>query len=1670
MNLTDHERCLLEQKRTEPRSFKKSFALLLGVAGLLFFAACSPSALKVYWQSIGKIRGQVLPLALPQGGESLGALTCTQATVQLFALNGDGTKRLPALGQSPVESDGRYLISLLKGPVDLSQAYLLEVAGCNEKLSRPLTEEANQDISYGTALVSWITRTPKAGNFVQANKVEMSQLLNSVLSSSSYNVAYTNLNLPAQSSQFQTLFGAAPPILLDAPPDILSLNAPTSLTEMTTSNFSVVSKHWSGSYVPAFSWKFENETAIDGSNIAITPGKNTQGTRSLVLTYGQKQAAGSSIDLTKPYNQETMILQIANTYPAKVPVMTLVSETMTNDPTVTLQFDGGLGGANCDTFHRVAIIQDSLSAQLTDSNYTTIDCSAGGLLTLNKTLSGQGPHTLYVWVKDSSGNISNVSQMNVPQIINVTLDTVVPVLTVTAPSFPSAQLGTFTMTGTCEPDATHGLATSHGENVVVTETTTLPEQILAQGPCSSTGTFSFSLTPSTGDGVKTLTVGQKDKAQSTAFGQNAATPLTRTLTRDTTPPDTLTLTTVSANQPFSSTIAIEGACTLGGDSLGQVVLTHADLVGSPLSLTCQNVAGAGHYSATLNFISDGEKNLMASQSDLLGNTRTAQLTVTKDSGAPILTLTSPLNNTPFQSAVTLTGVCETGLTVNISGAVTASGPCTGQAFSISINLTGAEGAKALSLNQTDLAGNSTSLPLSLIKDTGVPTVTAGSLTLTDGTSSSTNFLRLNSSATDSLSAVKYICFKYQLAAGPAPVNPIASDSCWQDLTALPFGLPLSTSVSIANHSYRIGFSPGTYSIFVWYKDRAENISSLSNSGTGTLNQDKVTVTFTPASPPALINLVASRSNSSALPPSLADMQVPQNQTLYVKWKATSATGFGPTPIRLTISYDDDSYSDLVLNLNNGINGPCTLSSDYTGCAAIQNGSSLGGTLMSGSPSSSYYRIRVEAQDLNHLTSMATTNAVNTGLYKTLVGNVDIGEGGSALNAMFLSSTWSSLTEPTHLVMTDNGVFYFLMDGKGLFRVDPSDGNLNRILPISAVATDGAFGTATLVAPFRMAVDYQNRILIFDKDKIKRFDPLTDILSTIIGGGASKANGTLATNFQVDDLPTTIDNALYLAHTPLVPLPNGDILFLASYGSGSTTPIYRYQASDQRVYNLGTPSGTGIQNEASADVGTLGFAGFGVVFDAGSQITTLIGDHHFIYTGGTHYLKSKLNVSSLATEPPPSFPFVWAGVYDPMINDRQGNLYTFNRLHSVLYKYRPGTNDFVRILGSGGRGQCADGTAALSCELDLASVFIANDNTIYFASAGKIRYLNPLDQKVYTLYGQGMSSGDDGLGINARLTVSSNMSLYNDSELAFMDHFGRTIRRYKFSTGGIEKLVGSDSAWGKTNMSLDPKLASLPLSTEFGLAPLYDPSGNLYFRTQITPSSSLFGHVLVKWDRDSNIVTKLAGDGNVDYWNNDGQNMNQSHAPYRGFSPIAINGSKILTGLIDHFDYYRYSMLKLFAFAGGAQEHFAGTSNLGTLEPVAGTPIATSDLSGYDRLSAEWNQDLNGWLLAVRKSANIFLAPEGGNYSLFKSIEREVGAFTVVKNASNQQILYYCSSNDWVLYKKNLTLNTASVALPVPAVVYCFPAVKPLYNATRGSLIFMGERNGLRYIGEILETP
>lgn len=136
-----------------------------------------------------------------------------------------------------------------------------------------------------------------------------------------------------------------------------------------------------------------------------------------------------------------------------------------------------------------------------------------------------------------------------------------------------------------------------------------------------------------------------------------------------------------------------------------------------------NTAGSQPLSFALQG-ADGSHTLYIWTQDSAGqiSATSRTLTLQLDTVAPSLSISTPTLNSRAKGSFLLSGVCEPSTSVSIAGAGVSSQAtsCVTGVFSTTVALTAVENTKTFSVTQTDLAGNSSTVNWSLLRDDTAP--------------------------------------------------------------------------------------------------------------------------------------------------------------------------------------------------------------------------------------------------------------------------------------------------------------------------------------------------------------------------------------------------------------------------------------------------------------------------------------------------------------------------------------------------------------------------------------------------------------------------------------------------------------------------------------------------------------------------------------------------------------------------------------------------------------------------------------------------------------------------------------------------------------------------------------------------------------------------------------
>lgn len=302
----------------------------------------------------------------------------------------------------------------------------------------------------------------------------------------------------------------------------------------------------------------------------------------------------------------------------------------------------------------------------------TVLCS-GGVFSFPYALPGaDGIKNITATQTDVAGNTGSDSK-------NLIKDTIAPAVSITAPAVSAFGRNGIRVSGTCE---TGYMVELSGGGMMGGQTTS----------CSS-GVFATDITYSNGDGTKKIIATQTDRAGNSGSSN-------RDFLRDSLSP-IIKITSPTSGTATRGMIVVTGTCENGLS----VVISGSALGAGTQTVSCST----GQFAFSLTPVApDGSKQIVVAQTDAAGNIGSDQTMVELDMTAPRVTITAPAENYPAVSGVTVSGNCETGLDVIVGGAGSAGSvttSCTSGNFSATVNLSGGDSAKVITVSQTDRAGN-----------------------------------------------------------------------------------------------------------------------------------------------------------------------------------------------------------------------------------------------------------------------------------------------------------------------------------------------------------------------------------------------------------------------------------------------------------------------------------------------------------------------------------------------------------------------------------------------------------------------------------------------------------------------------------------------------------------------------------------------------------------------------------------------------------------------------------------------------------------------------------------------------------------------------------------------------------------------------------------------------
>ena len=958
-----------------------------------------------------------------------------------------------------------------------------------------------------------------------------------------------------------------------------------------------------------------------------------------------------------------------------------------------------------------------------------------------------------------------------------------------------------------------------------------------------------------------------------------------------------------------------------------------------------------------------------------------------------------------------------------------------------------------------------------------------------------SFFETRVAVSDTTTVVKFICVKAFDAIAPA-----VDDMCWQDLETA-----ASKSLTKTDISTFVGFVQNTYKISVWAQDFAGNISVLT-AGAGLENKDQVTIAYNPAVAPTITNMIGSTNDSVSLSPTKDQTTFVQNQDLFIRWKVTD-TDLLTAPISLFYTLDEVTFYPIagMQDITNTAVG-CTIDGNYTGCRRIA------------APTDKYFKIQIKVKDQSGLVSLSATSALNTEKFSIVAGNTDLGINGSANKAIFLSQVRAADVPGDFgtLAVSSKGKVYFMDATRGVLLVDPVDGVQKVFLAKSGSKTgdSGPVSAATTIGNGKINVDFQDRLLVFDGDRIRRVEA-NGTINTIIGGGTittyTKAVAAKSLKFS-----TTMN-----MYTLFQVLPNGNIWFTIG---NPTAQVYDYtigiyKAAEDKVYFMKL-SGKGRYGDPEYVYSTDYIRTIALSFNyRTSQPEFLVSYICYPVPGGCGHYVANFNARNGVA--------VGYGTHAPnyaywetqMFASRRGAVYWLGAHYPFkLGKYNVATNQWNTVVGGQTQGYCADGGVAASCNISGIDAFVDATNTVYFNDAGQIRVILP-DGKLKTLFGERKSAGDGASPLAARMNGVNYMGVWGTSDtVVAADNKEFNVREItQGAAGAINRLAGNytDEAVAfeapAVNRYSTNAASQASFANEFwgGIQGIQvDPRDGTFY------ASLTRNGIVVKYERD--VATGKAdkwklvlGAGGTAFLSAAADGVEGRNISMNGY-PLVLNGilvpdgSTSATAAVEAGSSQAYLLAwtqrwngschvdqhaKIFSSTSGTVRKYMG---IATNPTCHGHPLFEEDTDisnssfmpnwGHQSTSSIYFKEERAVLMTTLNHNRIVKAAltrngsdqivGAGMSTLFTTTAKGIRSFNYKKNASNQYELYYCA-NDGTLNKKNLTTNVET-NLPLPTSstgqkFFTCDGMSLSWDYNKQQVYFPFRQNGLSGVGKYCVT-
>ena len=896
----------------------------------------------------------------------------------------------------------------------------------------------------------------------------------------------------------------------------------------------------------------------------------------------------------------------------------------------------------------------------------------------------------------------------------------------------------------------------------------------------------------------------------------------------------------------------------------------------------------------------------------------------------------------------------------------------------------------------------------------------------------------------------------------------ATNPCWvSDFGIAGIASNNGLTVDLAGYGFNLGRGSGIYTVYSWVRDGAGNISS---------QEESKTILFQQADVP-IIDVWVANTVSPADPPLDSELDAPASTPVHIKWRIRDNEGILGDGVSLAYTYDGRTNLPIAVRLQNGSNDGCiiddaisTYDDEATGCFSWNMGPSLGEP----------FRVVVTATNTLGVTNRALSQPMNPQGFRWIGANTGVADRAHAVDTVFGGIHLDpNLARPGKLAVADDGTIYYIDEHRGLLRVRLEDGLQELFIPAGSITDDprdgGSASLAVLRRPLKIALDNEDRLLIFDHDRIRRVDTTVDppTIDLFIGGGGSSADDVPRTSVQIEALlhePT-------IARMPFWALPNGDIYFRSESElvPSSGGRFRRYNAATDTVSSI-VVSGIGHSNDPTADLSQYLIYGLNIAFNP--QTSALTHMHAVVQSsescGGSCWYIAALDPTTgvaLTSHPPVPVSFFFA---TQGVQALDGSLVMVYRLGGKILRFNPAINVYAyeTWAGTGTIGLCPDGIPRTACAVHPSDAFSDRTGRVWFLERDKIRTEDD-ENTLQTIAGGARRAGNGDTATSARVTEIDTFGVWDsaDPKIVFVDRMRHELR--EFSIGGNVEHVAGDGrndppTAGSTALS-EPLYLTISGSGWAGIA-THPVNGAIYMNL----GPEVNGYI----NRSTGTWVALVGNGAIPYITADGElgaDIDLTIAPtnYPGVV-LGYANDQFLASRANFNAGRKDSVMKLYNVSDGTQEHLLGTagdvSTLlcpdGTLGSSCTMPfLADTETVGSGYRSATYDSAGSQWLVMAGSAKEVRTIAPGGTIGTLATLNFDALAYTY---DSASQRIYYCAA-DGTLRQYNVGTSQDTLLATLPSGMLCDGKTMH-YDATGQRLFLIYEELGLQGIAEYNLAP